>query len=200
MVCKLSDRVNNNGEITTLADLLDDRRAFVEKIDDYTSGNKPAYFVMLVEYVNGTPQAALDGWRIGQKAYESRVAKGYTLENIPHGYKANVRVKADSGTIIVSDGYGDRVYNVAQVFYEGENWHEINAIADLTAQRIADHMCVCGYEIHSTDQGIIAFSYPHTEPSGDCKYMVENKPITTATIMWDKIGKPRGAHSMWWRK
>lgn len=70
---KLEDKVNFNGRIATLAELLDEGVLFVEKSEHFfsrrtESGETTKYFANIV----ADPMA---GWEIGQKAYESRIAK-----------------------------------------------------------------------------------------------------------------------------
>lgn len=75
---KLSDRVRHpNGKVYTLGELLDLEMAKVRKVDHLHSkrsknGTVTAYFVDII--IDG--ELTTGGWRIGQKAYESRKAKG----------------------------------------------------------------------------------------------------------------------------
>lgn len=75
---KLSDKVRHpNNKVYTLGELLDLKMAYVRKVDHFHSrraknGTVTAYFVDII--VNG--ELTTSGWRIGQKAYESRKAKG----------------------------------------------------------------------------------------------------------------------------
>lgn len=78
---RLSDRVRvDGGEISTPAELLDEGRAVVSKVDKFRGprgGVRVAYFVDLVD--------GSGSWEIGEKAYESRAAKGQAAENPRRG-------------------------------------------------------------------------------------------------------------------
>ena len=82
---KLSQEVKYNGKVYTLAEMLDSGQACVTKSDTFYAprakkGYVTAYFVDVIE--NG--EVTSSGWRIGQKAYESRIAKGQGIpENTP---------------------------------------------------------------------------------------------------------------------
>jgi hypothetical protein len=74
---KLNQPVNVNGIITTCAELLDSGNAIVEKSDGWYSKRSEhlvtKYLVKLLD-TNGQPTSSC--FEIGQKAYESRVARG----------------------------------------------------------------------------------------------------------------------------
>jgi hypothetical protein len=71
---KLSDKVNANWwGITTPAQLLDEGKAIVEKVERFGKREVTKYFCTLVN-LDGT--LSNNCWDIGQKAYESRAAKG----------------------------------------------------------------------------------------------------------------------------
>lgn len=76
---KLSDKIKlNDGTITTGAELLDSGKAIVTKEQIYTKHARNdqgfVYWYNLELLENGKPSGW--SWRIGQKAYESRAAKG----------------------------------------------------------------------------------------------------------------------------
>jgi hypothetical protein len=69
--------VNNDGTITTPAELLDSGKAYVEKAENFHAprskkGYCTKYFVTLV----GDDPDVSSGWEIGKMAYESRASKG----------------------------------------------------------------------------------------------------------------------------
>lgn len=76
----LNQPVNANGDITTIAALLDSGRAFVERVEHWGKNDVVAYFATMIDS-SGNEAGS---WQIGQKAYESRAAKGQnTRPNIP---------------------------------------------------------------------------------------------------------------------
>ncbi len=77
---KLDQPVNTGSEfygVTTCADLLDAGRAFVERVDNFGRNRITKYFVTLIDRRGNATNSCFE---IGQKAFESRVAKG---QNVP---------------------------------------------------------------------------------------------------------------------
>ena len=77
---KLDQPVNTGAGfygVTTCAALLDQGHAFVEKSDHFGKNNVTKYFVTLIDRRGN---ATDDCFEIGQKAYESRAAKGQNIK------------------------------------------------------------------------------------------------------------------------
>lgn len=76
---KLNQPVNADGTITTCAELLDAGKAIVERVDNFGKNMVVKYFCTLLDDYGNITSGCFE---IGQKAYESRVAKGQHVKPV----------------------------------------------------------------------------------------------------------------------